>query len=81
MQGNAKTRDSGENRSGQKDPSRNIVRVLLSQILGGTEPWVMGHVTRVRQLSDMIIPPPKKHTDLHKKRLCIMKNETRSIKI
>lgn len=60
MQGNAKTRDSGENRSGQKDPSRNIVRVLLSQILGGTEPWVMGHVTRVRQLSDMIIPPPKK---------------------
>ena len=81
MQGNAKTRDSGENRSGQKDPSRNNARVLLSQILGHTEPWVMGHVTRVRQLSDMIIPPPPEKTDLHKKRLCVMKNETRCMKI
>ena len=60
MQGNAKTRDCGENRSGPKDPSRNNARVLLSQIPGRTEPWVMGHITRARQLSGIIIRPPKK---------------------
>lgn len=59
MQGNAKTRDCGENRSGQKDPSRNNASVLMSPIPGGTQPWVMGHITRARQLSDMIISLPK----------------------
>ena len=73
MQGNAKTRDSGENRSGQKDPSRNNARVLLFQILGHTEPWVMGHVTRVRQLSDMIIPPPRKNRSTQEKTMCYEK--------
>lgn len=32
----------------------------VSPVPGRTQPWVMGHITRARQLSDMIISLPKK---------------------
>lgn len=38
----------------------------VSPVPGRTQPWVMGHITRARQLSDMIISSPKNRSTQEK---------------